>query len=155
MAFRNVTKSGTGESDLGKDQGAKVMPGAGIRARIVTRLARTRFVREALEEKADLSALCAKLTPRVWVGLGLIGLSYIIGWPAIGLLAIIAYHLREPVIVAVGGPVTYGLSHLVFLAGSWLAGSHYASIFLRWTTRRFIEKMGGAPPPPCTCPPPG
>lgn len=127
------------------------MPGAGIRARIVTRLARTRFVREALEEKADLSSLRAKPTPRVWVGLGLIGFSYIIGWPVVGLLAMIANHLREPLIVAVGGPVTYGLSYLVFLAGSWLAGSYYAAIFLRWAKRKFIDKWGGAiPPPPFT-----
>jgi hypothetical protein len=114
-----------------------------IRAGIIRRLVRTRFVREAMEEKADLAFLRVKPTPRVWVGLGLVGLSYLIGWPAVGLLAVIAYHLHEPLILAVGGPLTYGLSHLVFLAGSWLAGSHYGMILLRWATRRFVEKLDG------------
>jgi hypothetical protein len=118
------------------------MPGWEIKARIVARLARMRFVREAMAETANLSSLSAKPTLRVWVGLGLIGLSYIIGWPAVGLLALIAFHLGEPIIVAVGGPVAYGLSHLVFIAGFYLAGSHYAPFFLRWATRKAFIKMG-------------
>ncbi len=131
----------------------KAMPEGGIRARIVARLARRRFVREAMEEKVDLSMLRAALrekpTPRrVWAGLVLIGFSYIIGWPAVGLLALIAEHMREPLIVVVGGPVTYGLSHVVFLAGSWLAGARYVVIIFRWATRRFIEKLGGPMAPP-------
>ncbi len=120
------------------------MPEGGIRARIVTRLARARFVREAMEGKADLSELRVKPTFRVWAGLGLVGFSYLIGWPAVGLLALISYQMHEPLIVAVGGPLVYGLSHLVFMAGSWLAGSRYAAILLRWATRRVIEKMEGA-----------
>jgi peptidoglycan/xylan/chitin deacetylase (PgdA/CDA1 family) len=112
-----------------------------VRERMVARLCRTRFAREALEGKADLSSLRAKPTPRVWAGLALIGFSYIIGWPAVGLLAWASYLLREPLIVAIGGPLTYGLSHLVFLAGSYLAGVHYANIFLRWAMRRLLERL--------------
>ena len=136
-----------------KGKGRKAMSGGSIRAGIVRRLVRIRFVREAmreaLEEKADLALLRAKPKPRVFLGLGLVALSYLIGWPAVGLLAAIAYTLREPMVLAVGGPLAYGLSHLVFLAGSWLAGSHYVLIILRWATRRVIEKMGGteADPP--------
>ena len=37
----------------------KAMPESGIRARIVARLARVRFVREAMEEQMDLSTLRA------------------------------------------------------------------------------------------------
>ena len=118
------------------------MPEGGIRAGIIARATRVRFVREAMEEKADLSPLRAKPTLRVWVGLGLVGFSYIIGWPAVGLLAVIAYHLREPLVIAIGGPLIYGFSYLVFLAGSWLAGTRYAVIILRWATRRVVEKMG-------------
>jgi hypothetical protein len=118
------------------------MPGWEIKARILARLARTRFVREAMAETANLSSLSVKPTLRVWVGLGLICFSYIIGWPAVGLLALIAFHLGESMIVAVGGPLVYGLSHIVFFAGSYLAGSHYAPFFLRWATRKAIEKMG-------------
>lgn len=120
----------------------QVMTGGGIRARIISRLSRTRFVREAMAERTNLSSVRAKPTLRVRAGLGLIGLSYIIGWPAVGVLALIAYHMSEPLIVAIGGPIVYGVSHLVFLAGSYLAGSRYALIFLRWATRRAIEKWG-------------
>jgi peptidoglycan/xylan/chitin deacetylase (PgdA/CDA1 family) len=122
---------------------------------MTVRLAVTRFVREALAEKADLKALRAKPTPRVWIGLGLVGFSYVIGWPAVGLLAGISYHLREPLIIVIGGPVTYGLSHLVFLAGSCLAGVHYVRIFLRWSTRRLVERLtGGGAAPECVPPSP-
>jgi len=117
-----------------------------IKARFVARLVRVRFVRETMAETANLSSVSVKPTLRVWVGLGLIGLSYIIGWPAVGLLALIAYHVGESMIVAVGGPLVYGLSHLAFFAGSYLAGSHYAPFFLRWATRKAIEKMGS-----CSC----
>jgi hypothetical protein len=128
------------------------MPEGRIRARIVARMARVRFVREAIEAKVDLPMLRAafreKPTRRVWVGLGLVALSYIIGWPAVGLLALIAYHLREPLIVAVGGPITYGLSHLVFWVGSWFAGARYAVIILHWATWRVVEKLRGPMSPP-------
>jgi hypothetical protein len=115
-----------------------------MKARSAARLAQTRFGREAMAETASLSSLFVKKpTSRVWIGLGLIGLSYIIGWPAVGLLALIAFHTGEPMILALGGPLVYGLSHLVFIAGFYLAGSHYAPFFLRWATRKTIEKMGG------------
>jgi peptidoglycan/xylan/chitin deacetylase (PgdA/CDA1 family) len=120
-----------------------------IRERTVARFYRTRFAREALEGKADLSSLRsslrAKPTPRVWTGLALIGFSYVIGWPAVGLLAWASYLLREPLIVAIGGPLTYGLSCLVFLFGWYLAGVHYANIFLRWGTWRLLEHLAAPP----------
>ncbi len=99
-----------------------------------------------MAETTSLSALFAKPTPKVWAGLGLIGVSYVIGWPAVGLLALIAFHTGEPMILAIGGPLVYGLSHLVFIAGFYLAGSYYAPSFLRWATRKAIEKMGDARP---------
>ena len=77
---------------------------------MVARLAGTRFTQEALAQKADLKAMRAKPTPRLRAGLGLMGFSYIIGWPAVGLLAWISYRLREPMIILVGGPAVYGLS---------------------------------------------
>lgn len=122
------------------------MTGGGIKTRIIDRLSRTRFVREAIAERTTLSSLRAKPTPRVWTGLGLIGLSYAIGWPAVGLLALISYYMREPLIVAIGGPLVYGLSHLVFMAGFYLAGSRYAPVFCRWATWRAMEKWGNAAP---------
>jgi peptidoglycan/xylan/chitin deacetylase (PgdA/CDA1 family) len=127
--------------------GERMMHGNSIVKGMVGRLAATRFAREALADKADLKAMRAKPTPRMWMGLGLMGFSYIIGWPAVGLLAWISYCLREPLIVVVGGPATYGLSYLVFLAGFYLAGVHYAQILLRWATRRLVERMLGEAPP--------
>lgn len=124
----------------------QVMTAGKIKARIISRLSRMRFVREAMAEKTTLSSLRVKPTPRVWTGLGLIGLSYVIGWPAVGLLALIAFHMREPLIVAIGGPIVYGVSHLVFLAGFYLAGSRYASIFLRWAMWNAMEKWGNTAP---------
>jgi hypothetical protein len=114
---------------------------------MATRLGRMRFVREAMQEKADLSALRVRPTPRVRAGLVLIGISYIIGWPAVGLLALIAYHTAEPLVIAVGGPVIYGLSHAVFMVGSWLAGASYAAALIRWVTRKIMGKLEGAAPP--------
>jgi peptidoglycan-N-acetylglucosamine deacetylase len=136
-----------------KRKGVRIISGRSLLRGIIARLAATRFVREALAEKADLKALREKPTSRVGIGLGLVGFSYIIGWPAVGLLAVISYHLREPLILAIGGPVTYGLSHLVFMAGSYLAGVHYAQIFLRWATRSLVERLTGAVAPPECVPP--
>ena len=58
-----------------------------------------------------------------------------------GLLGLISLHLREPLIVAIGGPVTYGLSHLVFIVGMYLAGADYARVFFRWATRVAVERV--------------
>jgi peptidoglycan/xylan/chitin deacetylase (PgdA/CDA1 family) len=101
-----------------------------------------RFVQEAMADQTTLASLRVKPTARVWLGLGLIALSYILGWPAVGLLAFIAYRLAEPWIVAIGGPAVYGFSHLVFIAGAYFAGSHYAPVLLRWTTRQVMERWG-------------
>jgi hypothetical protein len=46
-------------------------------------------------------------------------------------------------IVGIGGPLTYLLSHLVFIAGMYFTGTQYTKIFLRWATRMFMEKMIG------------
>ena len=116
---------------------------SGIRKRIACRLVRVRFVRDALAENADLSSLRRRPTPREWTGLGLVGVSYLIGWPAVGLLALIAYRLGEPLILVVGGPSIYGFSHVVFWAGSWLAGARYGAVILRWMARRVVEKLRG------------
>jgi peptidoglycan/xylan/chitin deacetylase (PgdA/CDA1 family) len=135
-----------------------MMPGNSIVKGMIARLAAKRFVREALAEKADLKAMREKPTPRLWIGLGLMGLSYIVGWPAVGLLAWISYRLQEPLIVVVGGPAIYGLSYLVFLAGFYLAGVHYGQILLRWAARLLVERLEGEAPPehaPQCLPPPG
>ncbi len=117
----------------------------------MARLATSRFVRDALAKEDDLATITAKPTPRIWMGLGLIGLSYLIGWPAVGLLAWISYHLREPLIVVAGGPVTYGLSHVVFWIGLYCAGTPYIRPLLQWAARRLAKRLEvssseGSPP---------
>jgi len=114
-----------------------------IMEKILIKIAGTRFVRTAMEDQADLSAFRQRPTPRMMVGISAIGISYIIGWPAVGLLGMVSLHLQEPLIVAIGGPVTYGLSHLVFILGMYLAGAEYARVFFRWATRVAVEKLTG------------
>ncbi len=109
--------------------------------------ARSEFARSAIEEKADLGPFTQRPSPRVIAGIILMGFSYIIGWPAVALFGVLSIWLRQPLIVIIGGPVIYGISHLVFLAGLYCAGARYTYVFLRWATRRFIEKYGPPPVP--------
>lgn len=109
--------------------------------KIVAKLASFPFVRSALEEKADLSAFKQKPTLRIISGVGFIALSYLIGWPLIALLTAISVYYKEPLIAGIGGPVVYGISHLTFIFGMYLAGARYSWIFLRWATRMAMLKL--------------
>jgi hypothetical protein len=108
---------------------------------IIKRLSETAYVRSAIADRADLSAFKEKPSLRVILGVASIGFSYIIGWPAIGALAALAIYLDRAWLVAIGGPLLYGFSHLVFLLGMYLAGFNYTKIFLRWATRVAVEKL--------------
>ncbi len=101
----------------------------------------TDYVRSAIAEQADLSAFKEKPTPVLLVGVFAIAFSFIIGWPAIAALGAISIKIHNPWIVAVGGPLTYILSHLVFLFGMYLSGAVYSLIFMRWLTRVSMEKL--------------
>jgi hypothetical protein len=70
-------------------------------------------------------------TVRVKIGLSLILLSYVICWPAIGVLGAISLYTEEPMILIVGGPIMYGVSHLMFLIGIYFAGRDYALASLK------------------------
>ena len=106
-----------------------------IKMNIIKRISETEYVRSAIEDKADLSAFKEKPSIRVILGVSAICFSYIIGWPAISALGALAIYLNRPWLIAIGGPLLYGLSHLVFLLGMYLAGYNYTKIFLRWATR--------------------
>ena len=108
---------------------------------IIKKFAETRYVRSAIADKADLSAFKKKPSVRVVLGISAIAFSYIIGWPAVGALGALSIYLEKPLIVAIGGPITYGLSHLVFLLGMYLAGADYTKIFLCWAARVSVEKL--------------
>lgn len=99
------------------------------------------YVRAAILEQADLSAFKEKPTPVVLAGVFAIGFSFVIGWPAIAALGVLSLKLHNPWIITVGGPLTYGLSHLVFLLGMYLSGAKYSLIFFRWLTRVSMERL--------------
>jgi hypothetical protein len=111
--------------------------------KILEKVAATRFAQKAIADKADLSPFMEKPNPRTIAGISAIGISYIIGWPAVAFLGVVAVHLEKPMIAIIGGPLTYGLSHLVFILGMYLAGADYTRVFLRWATRKTVEKLMG------------
>jgi hypothetical protein len=75
------------------------------------------------------------------IGLCLVAFSYIIGWPAVAALGILSVYFREPLIVVIGGPVTYGFSHLVFLIGAWLIGAKYVRPLMRYAIKALFKKI--------------
>jgi hypothetical protein len=107
----------------------------------VARLTRVRFVQSAIAEGANLSAFRRRPDLRVICGVTAIAFSYVISWPLIGLLGVAAVHYGNAAIVVVGGPVAYGLSHLVFLLGMYLAGAKYSRIFLRWAVSQGMTRL--------------
>ena len=112
-----------------------------IKTNIINRIAKTDYVRSALNDKADLSAFKEKPSFRIIMGVSAILFSYIISSPAIGALGAISVYLNKPMLVVIGGPLLYGFSHLVFIFGMYLAGAKYSKIFLRWATRVAVEKL--------------
>jgi hypothetical protein len=118
-----------------------------IRKKIAEFLLKMPFVYKAVQEKADLSAFIIKPEKRIIIknsfGLFFILFSYALGWPVVIALGIISVYLREPLFVVIGGPVAYGVSHLMFWAGMYLTGAHYTFIFLRWAARKAVEKLAG------------
>ncbi len=114
-----------------------------ISRKIIQKAADTPYVQRAIADKADLSPFKERPSPRAIAGISAIGISYIIGWPAVAFLGVVSLHFKKPLIAIVGGPLTYGLSHLVFILGMYLAGADYTRIFLRWATRKVMERLMG------------
>ena len=107
---------------------------------IIKRISQTEYVRSAIVDKADLSAFKKRPSIRIILGVSAVCFSYIVAWPAISVLGFLALYFDRPWLIAIGGPLLYGLSHLVFLLGMYLAGYDYTKIFLRWVTRVIVEK---------------
>jgi hypothetical protein len=107
----------------------------------IVKISQVDFVRLAIEEQADLSAFKGKPSLLTITGVFLICLSFVLGWPAVAALGALSIHLHEPMIVVIGGPLTYGLSHLVFMFGMYLSGGTYTLIFFRWLTRVSVENL--------------
>jgi hypothetical protein len=113
----------------------------GIIRQNILKISELDYVRSAIQDQADLSAFKEKPTAKVLLGIFAIGFSFVLGWPAIAALGILSVKLHNPWIVAVGGPLAYGLSHLVFLFGMYLSGAKYSLILLRWLTKISMEKL--------------
>jgi hypothetical protein len=112
------------------------------------RISKIPYVQRAISDQADLSIFKQQPSARAIWGLITIGISYTIGWPLISVLGLLSLYWEKPLLLIIGGPVAYGLSHLVFILGAYLAGADYAKDFLRWATRAGMEKLLGAHRPP-------
>ena len=115
--------------------------------RIVGRLAETKYIRGILEHPADLAEFRERPTPRLIAGLILMGFSYLIGWPAVAALSILAVWLNEPLIAVIGCPATYGFSYVVFIAGAWLARApHYLELLTRYAIGALLRRWSANAP---------
>ncbi len=113
-----------------------------IRRKIAKYLAGRKYIIEILEYPTDLSEFKEPLTTRLIAGLILMGLSYVIGWPAVAALSVLAVWFREPMIAVIGCPTTYALSYVVFIVGAWLARApHYLGILARYAIQIFLRKL--------------
>jgi hypothetical protein len=108
---------------------------------LLKKLSQTDFIRSAIEEKSDLSEFKKRPTLRVIIGVSAILLSYVICWPLISVLGMASVYLKKPLLIAIGGPVAYGMSHAVFIFGMWISGAYYTKVFLKWAGRVLVEKF--------------
>ena len=108
---------------------------------LVSRVARARFVHAAIADRADLSAFRRRPDLKVMAGVSAITVSYIIGWPLVSLLGAAAIYYNNAALVVIGGPLVYGLSHLMFMLGMYLAGAKYSWIFLRWAVAQSMIRL--------------
>ncbi|MBU0946915.1 MAG: hypothetical protein KJ804_12840 [Proteobacteria bacterium] len=115
--------------------------------RVLVRFAAIDFVRTAIAEQADLKAFTEKPSLQILAGVFLICSSFLLGWPAVAACGVVALRLNEPLIAVIGGPLVYGLSHLVFLLGMYFSGAKYTVIFFRWLSRVSVEKLLALIPP--------
>ena len=104
------------------------------------RISRTKYVRTAIEEKADLSAFKARPSFRVKLGIAIVLFSYAIGWPAIAVLGYFSVTHDRTWLIAIAAPLLYAFSHLVFVMGAYFSGADYLKALLRWTVRVAVEK---------------
>ncbi len=104
-------------------------------------IAKTKFANRAINDGADLSAFKEKPTAQNIIGIFLMCCSYIIGWPAVGLIGVLSIYWHKPLLIIIGGPLLLVIAHLIFLMGMYLAGGKYVMVFFRWATRVALEKL--------------
>ena len=106
-------------------------------------IAKTKFATKAINENTALNTFKEKPSGRFYFGIFLMVGSYIIGWPMIGLLGVFSLYWNEPLMIIIGGPLLFGLAHLAFLAGLYLAGGKYIMPVIRWATKVTLKKLIG------------
>jgi hypothetical protein len=112
-----------------------------ILKKLANGIAKTKFASRAINDGADLGVFKEKPTVQNILGIFLMCCSYIIGWPAVGLIGALSIYWHEPLLIIIGGPLLIIIAHLVFLAGMYLAGGKYVMVFFRWATRVTLEKL--------------
>ena len=115
--------------------------------RLLTSCTEIKFVQQALAADIDLSCINRRPTPKEKFGVFLVLLSYVIGWPAVAFFGFMSLYLRQPLVLIIGGPLTYGISHAVFLVGVYIAGKDYARVFMKWSIKKVCEKLSAAARP--------
>ena len=116
----------------------EAMDNNGLFSLLARWLTQTGFMRNALEDNVGLDAIKKRPSIRFLTGLTLMGISYIIGWPAVAFFTFLAAYLQKPGILVLG-PASYLFSHLLFFAGMALAGQdgiNYGRLILRWSLHR-------------------
>ena len=108
---------------------------------LARKLAQTKFGQTSLTKPDGLSILKPQPSTRVYVGLVLMVMSFLIGLPALAFLSYLSVKLSKPMTIAVGGPVVILFVHILFGVGVYLAGHNYASKVLQWATKRFLQKF--------------
>jgi hypothetical protein len=109
--------------------------------KIARGIAETKFGIKAINENVDRNAFKKKPSARVFLGILLMLMSYIMGWPMIGLFGALSLYWEEPLIFIVGGPLLFVVAHFSFLAGLYLAGGKYIMPFIRWATRVTLKRL--------------
>ena len=107
---------------------------------LARKLAQTKFGQKSLSNPDGLSLLKQQPGKRVYFGLALIAMSFLLGLPALAFLSYLSVKLSKPMTIAVGGPAVIILVHIMFGVGVYLAGQNYASEVLQCATKRFLQK---------------
>jgi hypothetical protein len=113
----------------------------GERGRFVGWLCRRSHFKRLLAEPVDLSPFKEPPSRKLLIGLALIGVSFVLGWPLIAVVGGVAVYLRNPWIAVLGGPAVWWFSHFVWTAGMFVAGPdslYYGNLLTRWWLRRVL-----------------
>jgi len=108
------------------------------------RIANLKWFRKLLASPPDTTILRERPSRRFLFGVSLVGLSYLMCWPVIIALGWVSVYYKQPLIVGVGGPVVYGMSHCTFLLGMYFAGPDClkcSRVLLRLLAYRFWKRV--------------